>query len=301
MNLPLAATLPSWRRSTLIGLLCLVVTAIGWGLNWPATKMLLRECPPLSARGIAGMAASLGLFAIAHSLGDPLGVPRALRGRLVRMSLLNVTAWMGFATLSLLWLDAGEAATVAYTTPVWAALFAWPALGERPTQQRVVAFVLGFAGIGVLLGAAGWENSAAKLPGIASALLGAVLFALGAVLTKRWQVPLPPVTLTAWQVGIGCLPLLVAGLLLERPRLDALPPLGWAALLYTAAVSLGLCYLTWFAALRRLPASTATLGTLLTPIIGVGAAAWALGEPLGLREVTALGLTLAGIILAMRR
>jgi hypothetical protein len=26
-----------------IGLLCLAVTAIGWGLNWPIIKLLLRE------------------------------------------------------------------------------------------------------------------------------------------------------------------------------------------------------------------------------------------------------------------
>ncbi|UFN51195.1 DMT family transporter [Roseomonas sp. OT10] len=292
---------PIWKRSTLFGLACLVVTAIGWGLNWPATKMLLRECPPLSARGVAGLAACAALFMLSRALGENLVVPRPLWGRLVKASLLNVTAWMGFATLSLLWLDAGEAATLAYTTPVWAALFAWPILGERPTQQRTVSFLLGFGGIAVLLGGSGWVVGTAKLPGVAAALAGAVFFGLGAVLTKRWHLPLAPLPMTAWQVGIGCLPLLVAGLTLEHADFAALPPLGWAALAYTAAISLGLCYLTWFAALRRLPASTATLGTLLTPVVGVTAAAWVLGESLGMREALALLLILSGIVLAMRR
>jgi drug/metabolite transporter (DMT)-like permease len=69
---------------------------------------------------------------------------------------------------------------------------------------------------------------------------------------------------------------------------------------YMAAVSLCLCYLTWFAALRRLPAGAAAIGTLLTPVVGVLAGAAALGEPIGVREALALVLTLGGILLALR-
>ena len=46
-----------------------------------------------------------------------------------------------------------------------------------------------------------------------------------------------------------------------------------------------LCYVCWFAALERLPAATASIGTLLVPVIGVLAAAAMLREPLGLREI----------------
>ncbi|MFT8244287.1 DMT family transporter [Roseomonas sp. BN140053] len=288
-------------RAALAGLGCLLVTALGWGLNWPATKLLLQECPPLSARGVSGLAAGLGLLLLARARGEALRVPRALRGRLIRASLLNITAWMGFATASLTWLDAGEAATVAYTMPVWVALLAWPLLGEVLTARRAAALSLGVLGVATVLGGRGLELGATKLPGVGLALCGALCFALGTVLTKRAALPLAPVANTAWQVTLGCLPLLALGLGLEQPDFARLPAFGWAALGYTAAVSMGLCYLTWFAALRRLPASTATLGTLLTPIVGVTAAALALGEPLGLRELTALGLTLGGIVLAMRR
>ena len=64
---------------------------------------------------------------------------------------------------------------------------------------------------------------------------------------------------------------------------------------------MGLCYMTWFAVLRRLPPTTASLATWLTPVIGVVAAALTLGEPLGMREASALTLTLAGVALALRR
>jgi drug/metabolite transporter (DMT)-like permease len=74
----------------------------------------------------------------------------------------------------------------------------------------------------------------------------------------------------------------------------------WLLLLYGGIAPLGLCYLAWFAALKRLPASAAAAGTLLTPVVGVITAALFLGEPLGLREVLALSLTIGGVVLAIR-
>ncbi len=64
---------------------------------------------------------------------------------------------------------------------------------------------------------------------------------------------------------------------------------------------MGVCYLAWFAALRRLPAATAAIGTLTVPIIDIIAAAMMLGEPLCIREALAMMLTLAGVALALQK
>ena len=74
-----------------------------------------------------------------------------------------------------------------------------------------------------------------------------------------------------------------------------------AALSYTAVVSLGICYLTWFAALRRVEAGTAAIGMLLTPIVGVMASAISLGEPLLFPQIASLVLVIAGVSLAVRQ
>ncbi|HME25797.1 MAG TPA: DMT family transporter [Acetobacteraceae bacterium] len=284
----------------LVGFGCLVITSLGWGLNWPATKLLLQECPPLMARGVAGIVAGLALAGLALARGEALVVPRSEWWRLVRAALLNVTAWMGLTTLSLVWLNAGEAATIAYTMPVWAALLAWPVLGERLALGRAVSLVLGVGGVVILLGQHGFSRDLAHLPGVGVALAAATLFALGTVLSKRWPLNMAPVPMTAWQVGLGCIPLLAASLLLENAHLREMPWIGWAALFYTTTVSLSTCYITWFAALRRLEAGTAAIGTLLTPIVGVVASAIALAEPLLLPQISALVLVIAGVVLAVR-
>jgi probable blue pigment (indigoidine) exporter len=132
------------------------------------------------------------------------------------------------------------------------------------------------------------------------ALSAAALFASGTVFTKRLPLPLPRIALTGWQVFIGCMPLLIIGLVFEHPNFTTLPLIAWTALAYAALVSMGLCYILWFAAIRRLRASSAALGTLLTPVIGVAASTLALGDPFTMTQLLSLGLVAGGILLAVK-
>jgi len=292
-----------WDRrpsSRTIGFLCLLVTSFGWGLNWPAMKVLLRELPPLFARGAAGSVAGVACVLAAVLLGQSLVVTRALLWRVVTAAALNVFAWMGFSTVAMRWLSVGQCALLVYTMPVWATLLAWPIRGERPTLRAVCGLVLCMAGLWRLFGSGGFHLDHEQLAGAALALAAAVLFALSTV-ALRPLIELRPVASLAWQLSLGCIPMLALGLVFEHPAVAQVSATGWALMLYMTAVPMGLCYMTWFAALRRLPPTTASLATLLTPVIGVVAAAFAIGEPLGPRELIALTLTLAGVALALRR
>jgi drug/metabolite transporter (DMT)-like permease len=263
-------------------------------------KLLLAEVPPFTIRATSAVAAVALLAAIAAMRGERLAVPRGMGPRLLLAALLNVTAWMGLATFSLLWLAAGEATIVCYTMPIWASIFGWLLLGEPVSARRMIALAVGFSGLVVLVIGPGLEVGVAKLPGVGFALSAAILFSLGTVAGKRWPLAMPPTSLAAWQTGLGCAPLLIGALLVESPRPEGFSAQSWWLLLYGGIGPLGLCYVAWFTALRRLPAAAAASGTLLTPVVGVLAAALLLGEPLGLREVVALSLTIGGVVLAIR-
>jgi drug/metabolite transporter (DMT)-like permease len=291
---------PPSMPARLTGFIYLLVTATGWALNWPAMKILLREWPPLFSRGVAGVAAAVLLGVAAHFLGENVRVPREAVPRLLLASATNVFAWMGFSTLSMKWLSVSEGALLVYTMPIWSMLLAWPVAKRKPSTAGFCALALGLAGVIVLLSAHGFSFDAGKLAGIGFALAAAVLFALGTV-TMHAPMPLPPITLVAWQVGIGCVPMVVIGLLVEHPALSALKADGWAVLIYMSLVPMAVCYLAWFATLRRLPADIASIGMLLVPILGIIAAALSLGEPLGMREGIAMALTLSGVAIAMRQ
>jgi drug/metabolite transporter (DMT)-like permease len=90
----------------------------------------------------------------------------------------------------------------------------------------------------------------------------------------------------------------IAGLLIETTHPAALTPLVWLLMFYSVAIAFCLCYVTWFGALARLPASVAAIGTMAVPVIGVVVSALTLHEPLGITQIAALVLTVGGVALA---
>jgi drug/metabolite transporter (DMT)-like permease len=281
-----------------IGLVFLAITSVGWGFNWPITKFLLGYLPPLTLRGTAGVIGASLLAVLALLRGQSLYVPRAQWLRLAVAACLNVGCWMVLMGFALVFLPASEAALIAYTMPVWASALAWPILGERPNLLRVLALLMAFAGLSAILGGNGFAASLSKLPGIIMALGGALGFALGAVLAKKFPLHLPPVPTAAWQIAIGSLPVSIAGFLLEKSDFAGLTGNGWLLLAYSTVGQFCIAYVCWFAALARLPASVAAIGTMAVPVIGVVMSALALHEPIGIGQIAALVFTLAGVALA---
>jgi drug/metabolite transporter (DMT)-like permease len=293
-----AATESAAARVPLRGFSFLAITAFAWGLNWPVMKALIQDWPPYTIRVFAALGAVTVLALVAAAQRDSLWPRRGQWGRLVTCAVLNVSAWSVVAPLSLFWLDAAEAAIIAYTMPVWATVLAWPVLGERPTWRRMAGLALGLSGVTLLmagtLAAGGASALWGKLPGVAAILTTALMFAGGAVFTKRWPVQMAPVPLVAWQIAIGTLPVWVIALGFESVDFARITWVGWGCLVYLGLVAQCLAYLAWFRALKLLPAGTAAIGNLMVPVIGVFSSGMLLGEPLGVRHVVALGLTLGG-------
>ena len=282
------------------GFVFLGIMSLGAGINWPVQKLLLGEWPPMSARGLSGFAGALVLAFLAIAFRQSLRVPAGMWPRIVISALLNITSWVLMMGYALTILPASEAAIIAYTMPVWTALLAWPVLGERLTAMRIVALVMAFAGIAALMGGSSMEASLIKLPGLILALVTAITYALGTIFLKRFPIAMPPVASASWQLGIGCLPVAILGLAIERPEIAALTAVGWLAMAYNTIVQQCIGFACWLAALQRLPASVAAIGTMFVPIIGVLASAYALGEPLGPAQIAALVFTVGSVVLAVR-
>lgn len=291
---------PSRERIASLGLFCLLVTSVSWGLAWPISKYLLAQWPPLSMRGGAGFVGGLLLAGVAVAQGHSLHVPRKQWPALILSAFLNVTIWVALIGLALLWLPASEAAVITATMPVWTTALAWLLIAEKMTPLRLLGLAMGIAGIVALMGGNGVTASLARAPGIALALTASFGFALGVVLMKKNPLTLALPVAAAWQVLIGCLPVALLGLVIEQPSVAALNAVGWILLSLMATVQFCLAYLCWFTAIKLLPASVASIGTLAVPVIGVVASAIALHEPLGPGQIAALVFTLAGVVLATR-
>jgi drug/metabolite transporter (DMT)-like permease len=85
---------PARARLAPAGLMFLAVTSLGWGFNWPVTKYLVSELPPLTLRGGTGVIGAALLALLALTRGQSLMVAPGLWPRLMLAALLNVTVWM---------------------------------------------------------------------------------------------------------------------------------------------------------------------------------------------------------------
>src|SRR5260221_12316786 len=66
---------PARAQITPAGLMFLAITSIGWGFNWPVTKYLLSELPPLTMRGSSGVVGAALLAGVAGLRGPNPRVP----------------------------------------------------------------------------------------------------------------------------------------------------------------------------------------------------------------------------------
>src|SRR4051794_41380509 len=97
------------------GLMFLAITSLGWGFNWPVTKYLLSELPPLTLRGTTGVIGATLLACLALARSQSLKVGRHLWPRLLMLAGLNAPGWMGRLGLRPFGRPGAGAGRIAYT------------------------------------------------------------------------------------------------------------------------------------------------------------------------------------------
>ncbi|MFC5420974.1 DMT family transporter [Bosea eneae] len=257
----------------------LLVPLLGllWGFNWPAVRISLTEIAPWTLRAGGMTFAGLGLVAVALARGVRLKVPAAHWARLIVAGILSIAAFNVLLAFAQLMAPTSRAAILTFTMPVWATLMAWPVLGERFDRPRLIGLGLGVAGLlclGLPLVRAGQFS-----PGLALALLASLSWALGTIITKRWPVAAPTLSIAAWQLLIGGAAAGIGMLVFEGvPVPKALSAPVTAALAFHILGAQALAYFLWFTVIARLPAGIASLGTLMVPAVGALGSVLLLGE-----------------------
>ena len=276
------------------GLLLLAALSIFWGLNWPIMKMVLAEVPPLYFRGLCLLLGGLGMLAIVRIGGHSVAVPQGRWGRLLLITLFNIVGWNAPAVYGVLLLPSGRAALLGYTMPLWGVILSVWILGERLTPRRIVALVLGLAGIVALMGGS-LEGMLQSPVGIVCMLVAAWSWALGVVLMKRLPMGMRTTALTGWTMVLGGIPLLAVAIPLETSRL--ILPSFWVSfgIIYNIFIAFMFCYWAWNRIVLMVPVAVSSLSSLVTPLIGVLGGVLLLGEPLGWREGLAASLILAAV------
>lgn len=272
----------------------LAVLTLGWGFNWPMMKMTLAELPVWTFRGLCVGSGALGLFAIARITGQSIRVPRSQWKWLLVISICNVTLWNVLIGYGLRMLPAGRSAILAYSMPVWAVLLSVFILGEKLTGRRMLGLGLGMAGMAVLLGG---ELSIMRTSPVGAILVlgGAIAWAFGTVLMRRFPTTLGTTAFTAWQLLIGGLPIMIGAVVFDWGHWAPIGTAATVGLVYNMTFVFIFCYWAWFKIASTAPPGVSSLSTLMIPIVGVFSGIWLLGESPQWQEYAALMLVIASL------
>jgi len=257
-----------------------------WGSSYIVTTGLLPGHSPLLVALLRALPAGLFLLLIVRQLP-----PANWLLRLAILGALNFSLFWTLLFVSAYRLPGGVAATLGAVQPLLVVFLSTLVLQLPLRVHAIVAAFLGLVGVALLV----LTSKAASDPiGVLAGLGGAGSMALGVVLTRRWQPPVPPLTFTAWQLTAGGILLLpVAGWSLQDwPTLDAKNLLG---LTYMSLIGGALTYILWFRGISRIEPATVSLLGVLSPLSAV-LLGWAmLGEMLSPAQIAGAVLALFSI------
>ena len=272
----------------------LLLLATLWGYNWVVMKQTLAFIGPFQFGALRTFLAAVLLMLILWLLKRPLTIGRRLNVAVI--GVLQTSGFTGLIIWALVEGGAGKVAVLTYTMPFWVMLLAWPMLGEKLRGMQWLAALSSVAGLICILEP--WHVHGSLMSN-ALAVMAGVSWALAVVLAKKLHHQEPDMDLlafTAWQMLVGSLPLVAAGLLIPAPPIQWTPYL-IGGLTYNVVACNALAWLLWLFALQRLPAGVASMISLLAPVIGVLAAWVELAEVPSRLELT--GMILIASVLAI--
>jgi drug/metabolite transporter (DMT)-like permease len=277
-----------WRARVEDTRVIAAILCLTWGLMFVVQRLALEESPPLwVAAGRSGIAA-LVLLPWAGRL-------RALSRRGIRtvivLGLLNQFLFIGLQAAGLKTVGAGPAAAIIYLQPVLVVVASGPVLGERLTPRRIVAALLGFAGVAVV----GLHQSVEASAGGVLLLLGAsVSWSAGALITSASDEPI--VALVVGQHFVGA-PLLVTVAAISEP-FPTLSAKLVSCLLFAGVCGSAMAWMLWSLLLRRGEASVVSTWLFAVPMLAAVLGVVFLDEPLSLALIIGIALVAVAVRLA---
>jgi drug/metabolite transporter (DMT)-like permease len=291
-------------RGTLAANLGAGVAAVFFGASVVAVRVAVRDVPPVSLAVLRFGIGGLVLLAVAILVrSEALRLDRRIVPRLALLALVFYVLFPVSFNVGLQFTEASRGALMLATMPVWSAVLARKAVGERLLPQQLAGVLLSVAGITVAFAERGLLDPAGgrALLGDALLLLTAFWGALYGVLSQGALARYSALTVTTYPMLLGTVFLLPLALAEGLPSAVAGLRGGTLWLVLFVAILGGAAgFYLWTAALSRLAPTQVAVYVNINPLVAASLAALLLDERLSLLFVLGFAAVVGGVLIVNR-
>ena len=261
-----------------------------WGLPYLFISVAVESVQPAAlVAGRTGLAALLLL-------------PIALRQGALRPALRQWRWVLAFAAIEMSvpfillghaeqTLPSGITGLLVATVPLFGAIVSY-LLGDHHalTRSRVVGLLVGLSGVALVVGAAGGDGDV-RLVNVIEVLVVAVCYSVAPFITDRRLQDVPGIGIATLSLGMVATVYVPIALVVQDhlPTARSLAALGALGVICTA-----IAFVVFFALIREVGPSRATVITFVNPVVALGLGLVVLDERLAFGQVLGLPLVLAG-------
>lgn len=268
-----------------------------WGSTYLAIRVGVETLPPALFAGVRFLIAGAIMCAFARWKGLQWPSSRGDWSRIALTGILMLVGGNGLVTWSEQWVDSGQAALIVATVALWmAGMGAWGPKGDSLNGASIAGLLLGFVGVGVLVGV-GIEQAQSPPMAYAGLLLAPVLWAFGSVYARRQPVGCSPWMTSAMQMLIAGVVLSLIGLLAgELPRWNwSTQGMGALAYLVVFGSCLGFGAYIWL--VQQVTPTQLSTYAYVNPAVAVLLGWWLLDEVLSPRQIIGTLIIIVGVVL----
>ena len=183
--------------------------------------------------------------------------------------------------------------------PLWSAMIAAPVLKERLSGWRIAGFLLGMAGVALIVNLGPVALNAHTITAALAGVAGTAFWGWAGVVIRQRTGRVPAMSLATGSI-LFCA-LILAPAWAQVPSPSAWTPIAVGGLIALGLLVSGVAYLPFFTLVRDIgPTRTLTVG-LAVPVLGIFWGWLLLGETVTVPMLAGAALVLVALVLVMRR
>jgi len=290
------------RTHRVVVLLCFLSIYLIWGSTYLAIRYAVETIPPLYTAGLRHLIA--GTILLAWCLAKRLRPTWAQ----VRASVIIGIFFFLIGHGTLHWAEqkvpSGLASLLIASEPIWVFLLsAIAARRWRLNATLLAGILLGFGGVGLLMGRSALNSGPGVFVGSLAVVLGALSWSAGIVYSRRSHLSGHPLLLSALSLLAGSAQLLLVGTAVGEYRgfsFGAVSLRSWLALGYLIVFGSVVAFTAYNWLLEHYSPTLVATHTYVNPIVAV-LLGWLLaGEAVTLNVLLATGLVIGAVMLVDR-